>query len=104
MRRVTTQGGGITTRRPILCVTLGVVFIAAASTAAPAGESHPYDLSAIDALLAAEASSLSGHYAIIVRQDGTEIYRAQLGDIGFDTKLGMASLTKTDLSSRYLHF
>ncbi|MBL9120893.1 MAG: beta-lactamase family protein [Phycisphaerae bacterium] len=80
--------------RPILCVTLGVVFIAAA-TAAPAGESHPYDLSAVDALLAAEASSLSGHYAIIVRQDGTEIYRTQLGDIGFDTKLGMASLTKT---------
>lgn len=62
---------------------------------APASAAPPYDFTALDALLAREAASLSNHYAIIVRQDGTEIYRAQLGDIGFDTKLGMASLTKT---------
>lgn len=72
--------------------------LAVASSLAAAAALHaapPYDLSALDALLDAEARSLQGHYAIIVRQNGTELYRRQLGDIGFDTKLGIASLTKT---------
>lgn len=62
---------------------------------ASAHAAPPYDHSAIDALLARESESLSNHYAIIIRQNGVELHRATLGDIGYDTTIGLASLTKT---------
>jgi CubicO group peptidase (beta-lactamase class C family) len=62
---------------------------------ATAGHAQPYDFSEADALLTAELPSLSGHVAVIVRQDGDDIYRFQVGDIGYDTLTRMASFTKT---------
>jgi CubicO group peptidase (beta-lactamase class C family) len=56
---------------------------------------QPYDFSAADALLNAELPDLNGHVAVIVRQDGIELYRFQAGDIDYDTKTRMASFTKT---------
>lgn len=56
---------------------------------------HPYDFSEADALLNGQLANLSGHVAVIVRQDGVELYRFQAGDIGYDTKTRMASFTKT---------
>jgi len=55
----------------------------------------PYDLSAADALLEAALSDLEGDVAVIVRQDGRDVYRFQAGSIGEDTLVGMASFTKT---------
>ncbi len=62
---------------------------------APAGLAQPYDFSEADVLLNAELSNLNGHVAVIVRQDGVELYRFQAGDIDYDTKTRLASFTKT---------
>lgn len=56
---------------------------------------NPYDFSAADALLLANLSDLSGHVAVIVRQDGLDLHRFQIGDIGYETKTRLASFTKT---------
>ncbi len=79
--------------RDLLAAALALVaFAASGANAATPG---PYDLSAADALLRSELARLRGHVAVIVRQGGTDIYRFQAGDIGFDTRVGMASFTKT---------
>lgn len=70
----------------------GALALGEPATAAGTG---PYDLSAADALLRSELPDLHGHVAVLVRQDGVEIYRFQAGDIGFDTLTRMASFTKT---------
>ncbi len=69
--------------------------LALASRSAIAASTGPYDLSAADALLQSELPDLQGHVAVLVRQNGKEIYRFQAGDIGYDTKIRMASFTKT---------
>ena len=56
---------------------------------------QPYDFSAADALLTAELPDMYDHVAVIVRQDGTELYRFQAGDIDYDTQVRMASVSKT---------
>lgn len=56
---------------------------------------NPYDFSAVDALLLANLPDLSGHVAVILRQDGVDLHRFQAGDIGYDTKTRLASFTKT---------
>ncbi len=55
----------------------------------------PYDFSSANSLLNRALPSLSGHVAVIVRQDGTELYRFQAGDIAYGTKTRLASFTKT---------
>ncbi len=71
---------------PVLTLWLAVI-----STA----HAQPYDFSDADLLLSAELPNLNGHVAVIVRQDGVEIYQFQAGDIGFGTKTRLASFTKT---------
>lgn len=56
---------------------------------------QPYDFTPAETLLLSELDNLEGHVAVIVRQDGTELYRFQSGDIGYDTKNRLASFTKT---------
>jgi len=55
----------------------------------------PYDFSSAEYLLRSELRDLEGHVAVIVRQDGTELFRFQAGDIHYDTKTRLASFTKT---------
>ncbi len=62
---------------------------------APAAHAQPYDFSEADLLLGAELPDLGGHVAVIVRQDGADVYRFQAGDIGYDTRTRLASFTKT---------
>jgi CubicO group peptidase (beta-lactamase class C family) len=68
---------------------LGVAVIA------PCAFAQPYDFTAADTLLNNELPNLDHHVAVIVRQDGTELYRFQAGDIDYDTKNRLASFTKT---------
>jgi CubicO group peptidase (beta-lactamase class C family) len=56
---------------------------------------QPYDFSEADALLNAELPNLNNHVAVIVEQDGVELYRFQVGDIGYATLTRLASFTKT---------
>ncbi len=56
---------------------------------------QPYDFSDADTLLDSELPNLDYHVAVIVRQDGAELYRYQYGDIDYDTLVRMASFTKT---------
>ncbi len=65
------------------------VFSAVVATA------QPYDFSAATALLTAELPSLQNRVAVIVRQDGRDIYRYQFGTIDYNTKNRLASFTKT---------
>lgn len=65
-----------------------------ACVAARAG-AQPYELSEATDLLNAELANLGGHVAVIVRQDGRDVYRFQAGDIGYGTKTRLASFTKT---------
>ncbi len=58
-------------------------------------QGHPYNFAEADALLTAALPSLEGHVAVIVRQNGAELYRFQAGDIGYDTRTRLASFTKT---------
>jgi CubicO group peptidase (beta-lactamase class C family) len=60
-------------------------------------QAQPYDFANANALLEAERLNLDGHVAVLIRQDGTEVFRRrfQLGDIDFDTQVRMASFTKT---------
>jgi CubicO group peptidase (beta-lactamase class C family) len=60
-----------------------------------AAAAQPYDFSEADSLLEASLPDLDGHVAVIVRQDDRELYRFQAGDIGYETKTRLASLTKT---------
>jgi CubicO group peptidase (beta-lactamase class C family) len=78
--------GMLTYRWLAACLTLAL---------AAAAHAQPYDFSEADALLTAELPALSGHVAVIVRQDGADVYRFQAGDIGYDTLTRMASFTKT---------
>ena len=55
----------------------------------------PYDFSAAEALLRGELRALNGHVAVILRQNGVDLFRFQHGDIDFDTRTRLASLTKT---------
>ncbi|QDV04692.1 Beta-lactamase [Planctomycetes bacterium Poly30] len=55
----------------------------------------PYDFRDATTLLEAELPKLSGNVAVLVRQNGREIYRFQRGTIDFDTQTRMASLTKS---------
>jgi len=61
----------------------------------PAAEDPPYDFAAAEALLEAELPDLADHVAVILRQNGRDLFRFQHGDIDFDTKTRLASLTKT---------
>jgi len=56
---------------------------------------QPYDFAAAEALLQQERQNLRNHVAVIVEQNGVEIFRSQFGDIGYDTKTRLASFTKT---------
>jgi len=58
-------------------------------------QAQPYDFSDAEALLTSELPNLKNHVAIIVRQDGVELYRFQAGDIDYDTRTRLASFTKT---------
>jgi CubicO group peptidase (beta-lactamase class C family) len=62
---------------------------------APCAFAQPYDFTAADVLLTNELPNLNNHVAVIVRQDGHELYRFQAGDIDYDTKNRLASFTKT---------
>lgn len=54
-----------------------------------------YDFSVADAHLESQLPVLNGNVAVIMRQDGREIYRYQAGVIDHDTLTRMASFTKT---------
>ncbi len=56
---------------------------------------QPYDFAAADDLLTEALPNLNNHVAVILRQDGVELYRFRAGDIGYDTQIRMASFTKT---------
>ncbi len=56
---------------------------------------QPYDFSSATALLNSELPNLNNHVAVIMRQNGREIYRFQSGDINYNTKTHLASFTKT---------
>jgi CubicO group peptidase (beta-lactamase class C family) len=60
-----------------------------------AARQPPYTFSEADAMLTAALPQLDGHVAVIVRQNGTELYRFQAGDIAYDTRTRLASFTKT---------
>lgn len=63
---------------------------------APCGSyAQPYDFTAADTLLQSELNNLEGHVAVIVRQNGTPLYRFQAGDIDYGTKTRLASVSKT---------
>lgn len=62
---------------------------------AGAAAGQPYDFAAATAVLEAERANLQNHVAVIVRQDGRELYRFQAGDIGYGTRTRLASFTKT---------
>lgn len=55
----------------------------------------PYDFSAATALLNEELARLNGNVAVIVRQDGRDVYRFQAGTIQHGTRTRLASFTKT---------
>lgn len=61
----------------------------------PVRTPSPYDLQDATALLESNLPNLSGRVAVLIRQDGREIYRFQSGSIDFDTQTRMASLTKS---------
>ncbi len=79
----------------IFCVPLLLPGVRAAQASATPEAVTPYDFTAATTLLEAEHEHLDGHVAVLVRQDGTELYRYQAGDIDYDTKTRLASLTKT---------
>lgn len=81
--------------RSISAAFAGAVSFVVLATAAPALATPPYDFSAADALLTGELPRLDGNVAVIVEQDGVEIYRYQAGAIDYDTKTRLASFTKT---------
>lgn len=56
---------------------------------------QPYDFTAVTNLLNAELPRLQGDVAVVINQDGHEIYRFQAGSIGYDSKVHLASFTKT---------
>lgn len=56
---------------------------------------QPYDFSAADEWLTNSLPDLDGNVAVIVRQDGVELYRFQAGAIDYDTRNRLASFTKT---------
>jgi CubicO group peptidase (beta-lactamase class C family) len=56
---------------------------------------QPYDFSEAEAMLTEELPNLDHHVAVIVRQDGVELFRYQAGDINYDTQTHLASFTKT---------
>ncbi|MDF1800105.1 MAG: serine hydrolase [Planctomycetota bacterium] len=62
------------------------------TTSAPQG---PFDFTAAERLLQGELKQLQGDVAVLVHQDGHEVFRFQAGAIDFDTQVRMASLTKT---------
>ncbi len=76
--------------RPALLAGIMVTLISASASFA-----QPYDFSEADLLLAEALPDLSDHVAVLVRQDGVELYRFQAGDIDYDTKRRLASFTKT---------
>lgn len=55
----------------------------------------PYDFSAADTLLTQNLPNFDGNVAVIIQQNGRDIYRYQAGAIDFDTKNRLASFTKT---------
>lgn len=62
---------------------------------AVASAAGPYDFRAAEELLRQELRALDGHVAVILRQGARELFRFQAGDIGFDTRTRMASVSKT---------
>lgn len=81
------------TLRLLPALTIAAPLLAqAADTRAP----RPlYDFRDAHTLLDAELPNLSGHVAVLVHQNGRELFRYQFGDIDYDTVTPMASLTKT---------
>ena len=77
-------------RRAVLGVLFGSGLLVAAPVAA-----QPYDFADAKALLDAELPNLSGRVAVIVRQDGRDIFRYQAGSIDYSTQTRLASFTKT---------
>ena len=63
--------------------------------AAPAVPAGPYDLSAVDDLLRAELDALQGDVTVLVRQGDADLYAFTAGAIAPDTKVRLASLSKT---------
>lgn len=63
----------------------------------PMLQAHPYDFSEATALLERSRADLNNHVAVIVRQNGVEVYAHTFpeGDIDYNTKVRMASFTKT---------
>ena len=72
-----------------------IASVLAAAVAAPAALAIPYDFSSADQFLDNELPNLGGNVAVIVRQDGIELYRYQAGAIDYDTQNRLASFTKT---------
>jgi CubicO group peptidase (beta-lactamase class C family) len=64
-------------------------------TSVAMSSAQPYDFSAATALLTSELPQLQNRVAVIVRQDGRDIYRYQFGTIDYNTKSRLASFTKT---------
>jgi CubicO group peptidase (beta-lactamase class C family) len=60
-------------------------------------QANSYDFSEATALLESARANLNNHVAVIVRQNGVEVYAHHFseGDINYDTKVRMASFTKT---------
>ena len=80
--------------RPPKCLVLLLPIFALASAMQPAG-AQPYDFTAANQLLTAELPNLDGHVAVVLRQNGVELFRFQAGDIDFGTQTRLASFTKT---------
>ncbi|MEM7754657.1 MAG: serine hydrolase [Planctomycetota bacterium] len=55
----------------------------------------PYDFAAADTLLTQNLPDFDGNVAVIIQQNGVDIYRYQAGTIDFNTKNRLASFTKT---------
>ncbi|MFZ4573463.1 MAG: serine hydrolase [Phycisphaerales bacterium] len=76
-------------------VRLALLTIGLALAPLPIAAAQPYDFGDADALLTAELPNLSGRVAVIVRQNGRELYRFQRGTINYATRTHLASFTKT---------
>ena len=60
----------------------------------------PYDFRAAETLLQSELPNLMGRVAVIVRQDGRDLFRFQAGSIDFDTQTAHGVLHEDGLGGR----
>lgn len=75
-------------------ITFGLL-LTAAQQPIEALPAPPYDFSVASEWLTAELPNLDEHVAVILRQDGRELFRFQHGDIDYGTRTRLASFTKT---------